>query len=132
MDKDSPVRYKAQVSVKLHDISLLLMSYYAFHNTPMELGECRDDGTYQDLCRDIDIQSEVWVTPKQLYDLIWYYKQAVVERVKFFKCTMPRNYQPMLLSLKRSNPELFKEDADGEIVMRDSPDITKYEFEKPE
>jgi hypothetical protein len=119
------MRHKSTVSLKIHDLSLLLLSYYAYANNPEELGECGDGGDYKKFCSSIDSQSEIWLTPEQLYNLVWYFKQAVLERQKFYKCVMPRNYQKMMASLKRQNPELFTLDSDGEILMKDTKDIIK-------
>lgn len=117
------MRYKKQVKIRIHDLALLLMVYYAFKNKPKELGECRADGTYFEACKEIDDASDIQVPTKLLYDLVWYFKTGVLERVKFYKYIMPKNYQRTMERLQGQNPELFYEDSSGEIVMRDSPDI---------
>lgn len=120
------MRYKSFVSIKIHDLAFLLMTYYAFTQDPDELGECGDGTTtYDGLCSALDAQSDIKITPSQLYELTWYFKQAVLERVKLYKLAMPRNYYNQFKRLQQQNPELFKVEKDGEIVMRDSDDILK-------
>jgi hypothetical protein len=121
------MRYKSMVNIKVHELAMLLMVYYAFASNPEELGEAGDDDTYENLCKALDAQSEIKITPKQLYDLTWYFKQAVLERVKLYKYIMPKNYYAMFKELAKQNPEFFYERPGGEIVMRDSDDIYKLD-----
>lgn len=117
------MRYQKQVKIKIHDLALLLMVYYAFKNRPKELGECRANGTYSEACAEIDKASDIQIPTKLLYDLVWYFKTGVLERVKFYKYIMPKNYHGMMQRLQGQNRSLFYEDEAGEIIMRDSEDI---------
>lgn len=112
------MRYPSRNKISAHDFALLLSTYYAFVKTPT-LGECRSDGTYTQFIKELDDQFSIELTPKQIAVLTWYFKEGCAERLKLCRGTLPNNWNGMFRRLKRQAPHLFKEEEDGEIIMRD-------------
>lgn len=110
------MRTPETVDVRLHDLMTLLCYRWAATNSP-HVGELGLDN-YEKLVTDIDTQSNVNVTPRQLADLIFHMKECVFERVKPVRLDFTiKNHNKMMRRLKQTAPHMFKETAAGELVM---------------
>ncbi len=123
------MRYPKYVKISVHELSQLLASWNLFTEDPEELGEHILGTHYPDIVRDIDIQSNINVTPQQLYNLIWYYKHCVLERLSFHHKKLPKNYNKLMRRLMKQVPLLFIEDADGEVRLKENKEVLKDYWE---
>lgn len=117
------MRYRKSYSLGVHELSQLLTAWNMFAENPKELGECVLGESYSGIVQELDKQCDIQLTPKQIYNLVWYYKHAVLERLKHNHKKLPPNYNKLLKRLQKQVPDLFTTDADGEVVMKESKEV---------
>jgi len=111
------------VTVSLQNIFPLLLYYYAAVNDKRHQGEYSTDWTWESLCRVIDDQlgGGIKLSPVQLSHLLYNYKIATYDKriptgaVKL----VSREYLKNMKALMKECPNLFKKDADNDVVMVD-------------
>ena len=105
------------VSIKLHDLMLLWSYRWAAVNC--KIGELGPE-THSEIFDAIDRQSKIEIRPAQLADLIFHMQQVMFERIEPAKLVFTmKNHNKMMRKLKSQNPELFKVNKAGEIVMKE-------------
>jgi hypothetical protein len=103
------------VHIPLHELMLLLNYRWAASNS--EIGDLGNK-PYETLVAEINMQSKVELTAEQLADLIYHMKEVIFERVKPAPLALSlKNHNQVMRRLKSYVPNLFKETAQGEIVM---------------
>ena len=117
------MRYPKYVSLSIHDLSQLITAWNKFAVDPKSLGECVFGESYAGLIKDLNQQCEIRITPTQLYNLCWYYKHCVLERLSHLHKRLPTNYYKLFENLSKQAPGLFEVAPDGEIKMKESKEI---------
>ena len=117
------MRYPKHVKISVHELSQLLTAWNMFSEDPEELGEHVLGTHYPDIVRDINTQSDIKITPQQLYNLVWYYKHSVIERLVFLHKKLPTNYNKLMKRIQAQVPVLFTEDADGEVRLKENKEV---------
>ena len=117
------MRYPKYVSLNIHHLSQLLVAWNKFYVDPDNLGEAILGESYPGVVKEINRQSTIQLTPKQVYNLVWYYKHAVLERLSHNHKKLPKNYHQMMEALEKQVPILFTKDKDGEIRVKENREI---------
>lgn len=118
------MRYRKYVSPSIHDLAQLIVAWSKFAEEPETLGECILGTTYPDIIKQIDQQSDIKVTPKQLYDLCWYFKNAILEKLKHNHKKLPDNYNYLMKRLNSQIPQLFVTAPSGEVLIKQGNELT--------
>lgn len=117
------MRYPKYVSLSVHDLSQLITAWNKFAADPKSLGESVLGESYPGLIKDLNQQCDIKVTPTQLYNMCWYYKHCVLERLSHMHKRLPTNYHKFFENIARQVPDLFETAPDGEIKMKESKEI---------
>lgn len=103
------------------DMLFPLLVYYMAQVQDTELGgEYGDELNWGKIVEALDCQRKLSVSYEQLESLIYSYKMGVLDKRQPFRWLMhyyAANYSDVMKSFRHLYPDLFKEEADGEIVL---------------
>lgn len=118
------MRYRKYVSLSMHELSQLLVAWNKFAENPEELGESVLGTSYPDLIKELDSQCNIQLSLPQLFNLCYYYKHGVLEKLSHNHKRLPPNYNQLMASLAKQLPELFETTGDGEVRMKEGSEVT--------
>lgn len=114
-------RPSTYITLGLQDFVKLAFFYMACVKKPELVGECSLNEPIADLFAHINAQSSINLTPAQLDNLLYHYKQAVLQKLnpaEAFDLT-DKEYQGIMKRIKAHSPKAVKQTETGELVLYD-------------
>lgn len=109
------------INIGIQDFIKLGFFYLACVNKPDLVGECSLNEPLADLFAHINAQSTIKVTPVQLDNLLYHYKQAILQKLNPAESInlTENEFQSIMKRIKNYSPNSVVQNSLGELVLYD-------------